>query len=159
MKGSRKEPVILKAKKEIDELSQLFTENLRIKNIDLINSIPENLCIEMDLNHFKIVFRNLISNAIKFTHEGGKITLEGETSDDKTVIRVRDNGVGISEDNVKKIWDYKQHLSTFGTNAEKGTGLGLMLCKEMVEKNEGAIWVESAKNKGTTFNITLPPCR
>lgn len=159
MKGSRKEPVKLKAKKEIDELSQLFNENLNIKNITLINEIPENLCIEMDLNHFKIVFRNLINNAIKFTHEGGKITLEGVMINDKTVIRVRDNGVGISEDNVNKIWDYKEHLSTFGTNAEKGTGLGLMLCKEMVEKNEGTIMVESAKDIGTTFHLTLPPCR
>ena len=159
MKGSKKEPVKVKAKKEIDELSQLFNENLKIKNIAFINSIPENLCIEMDLNHFKIVFRNLISNAIKFTHEGGKITLEGEMLDDKTVIRVKDNGVGISEDNVKKIWDYKEHLSTFGTNAEKGTGLGLMLCKEMVEKNEGTILVESVKDMGTTFHITLQPCR
>ena len=159
MKGSKKEPVKVKAKKEIDELSQLFNENLKIKNIAFINSIPENLCIEMDLNHFKIVFRNLISNAIKFTHEGGKITLEGEMLDDKTVIRVKDNGVGISEDNVKKIWDYKEHLSTFGTNSEKGTGLGLMLCKEMVEKNEGTILVDSVNDMGTTFHITLQPCR
>ncbi|KAA2217141.1 tetratricopeptide repeat protein [Maribacter flavus] len=158
MKGSSMVPRNLLARNEVEDISKIFNENLKNKRIKLINSIPDNLCAKMDLNHFEIVFRNLISNAIKFSHEGGKILIDGEISKDKVLIKVKDNGVGISEDDIKKIWDYKEHLSTFGTNDEKGTGLGLMLCKEMVEKNNGDIWVESVINKGTTFKVSLRPC-
>ncbi|PIB27925.1 tetratricopeptide repeat-containing sensor histidine kinase [Maribacter sp. 4G9] len=159
MKGSRMEPMNVFIKKEIDQITQLFNDNLKSKNITLSNSLNKDLCVLMDLNHFKIVFRNLISNAIKFTHEGGKITIEGEIFEDHLIIQVKDSGVGISPGDIKKIWDYKEHLSTFGTNAEKGTGLGLMLCKEMVEKNKGTIKVESVIDEGTTFHITLPCCK
>ncbi|RRQ48565.1 hypothetical protein DZC72_12785 [Maribacter algicola] len=158
MKGSRIEPMNVLIKKEIDQITQLFNDNLKSKKIILSNSLNIDFCVLMDLNHFKIVFRNLISNAIKFTHEGGKISIEGEIFEEHLIIQVKDSGVGISPYDIKKIWDYKEHLSTFGTNAEKGTGLGLMLCKEMVENNKGSIKVESVIDEGTTFHITLPRC-
>lgn len=159
MKGSRIDPVDIYVKKEIDEINHLFNETLKAKNIVFSNLLDDSFCVKMDVNHFKIVFRNLLSNAIKFTSEGGKISINGAISNDKLLIQVKDSGIGISNKNLKKIWNNQEHLSTFGTNAEKGTGLGLMLCKEMVEKNIGTIAVESRIDVGTTFQLLLPRCK
>ena len=158
MQGARVEPVEIIIKKEIEGIFGLFEENLKNKNITHVNSLDKNLCALADLNHFRIIFRNLISNAIKFTHENGTIQIKGETTHKETVIKVIDNGVGMTKENIEKIWDNKEHVSTFGTLSEKGTGLGLMLCKEMVEKNNGTIHVESEIDSGTSFYIRLPKC-
>ncbi|MEM9143986.1 MAG: ATP-binding protein, partial [Bacteroidota bacterium] len=103
-----------------------------------------------------IVVRNLISNALKFTPENGIITISASEEKNHWEIAVRDNGVGMDQETQKKLFQENDTISTYGTNNEKGTGIGLQLCKEMVERNKGAIWVESFFNKGTTFYFTVP---
>jgi len=105
---------------------------------------------------FSTVFRNLVSNAIKFTRENGNISILTRKKDDFCEISVKDNGVGISGENIQKIFRIDSNHSTLGTIGEKGTGLGLVLCKEFIEKNNGKIWVESVVGKGSQFTFTLP---
>ena len=105
------------------------------------------------------VLRNLITNAIKFTHTGGEIIISTLEKQEELTISVQDNGVGISKDRIEKIFQIDEGYSTPGTNKEKGTGLGLILCKEFVEKHSGKIWVVSNHNSsenGSTFYFTLP---
>ncbi len=109
-----------------------------------------------DSNMLKIIIRNLISNAIKFTHNGGEVTLLAYADNNQATITITDNGVGISENNQEKIWGISNDYSTAGTANEKGTGLGLALCKEFVEKHGGTIWVVSETGKGSKFSFTLP---
>jgi len=102
------------------------------------------------------VLRNLVANAIKFCKYDGKVTVDSEVTEGQVKVTVADNGVGISEENVKKIFSIDKVFTTLGTNKEKGTGLGLLLCKEFVEKNNGTIGVESTLNEGSKFWFTLP---
>ena len=97
--------------------------------------------------------RNLVSNAIKFTPQNGKITIEESNKPGKTVIRVRDTGNGISETDLPKLFVPTLYFTTRGTGGEKGTGLGLVLCKELVDLNDGAIYVESTPGKGSCFYV------
>ncbi len=103
-----------------------------------------------------LVFRNLILNAIKFTKSGGKIVVETKEESDHYVVSVTDNGVGINPDVQKILFEKTSGYSTRGTANEKGTGLGLILCKEFVERNGGKIWLKSEEQKGSTFFFTVP---
>jgi signal transduction histidine kinase len=105
---------------------------------------------------FQTILRNLILNAIKFTNKNDNIEIFAEKKLHKIIISVADNGVGISAENQAKLWDNKKPFSTQGTENEDGTGFGLLLCKEFVEKHDGQIWVKSEKNSGTTFFFTMP---
>jgi signal transduction histidine kinase len=125
------------------------------KKIDLKNNIKEDLNALSDPNMVNLVLRNLMLNAIKFTHQGGIIEVSAEQEGDWVVVSVKDNGVGIAPENLEQIFDKSTHYTTRGTANEKGTGLGLKLCKEFVEKNGGKIWVESELGKGSTFKFTL----
>jgi signal transduction histidine kinase len=100
--------------------------------------------------------RNLVSNAIKYTNEGGKIVINANIDQDVATISVTDDGVGLSKEDQDKLWDISKSFTTYGTANEKGTGLGLLLCKELVEKHDGKIWVESETGKGSCFRFTLP---
>jgi signal transduction histidine kinase len=102
------------------------------------------------------VLQNLISNAIKFTERGGSITVSSRAYDNTVEISVTDTGVGISPEDADKLFRIDQHHSSEGTEEEQGTGLGLVLCKEMIEKHDGRIWVESVLGEGSTFRFTLP---
>jgi signal transduction histidine kinase len=102
------------------------------------------------------VLRNLITNAIKFTKPNGTIIVSSERDDNWIKIKVADNGVGISEENIQKLFRIDSNYSTKGTAEESGTGLGLILCKELVEKQGGKIYVTSKKDSGSTFSFTLP---
>ena len=102
------------------------------------------------------VMRNLISNAVKFTKSGGKITISVAKDQNVMVISVTDTGLGISKESIGKLFHLDQNISTSGTENEKGTGLGLILCKEFVEKHAGSIWVESELEKGSAFYFTIP---
>ena len=104
----------------------------------------------------KTILRNLVSNAVKFTNSGGfiKVTALKETGNVK--ISVSDNGVGIQATRIPQLFEISQILTTTGTASEKGSGLGLILCKELVEKHGGKIWVESEYGKGSNFIFTLP---
>ncbi|MFA6571531.1 MAG: ATP-binding protein [Bacteroidota bacterium] len=127
------------------------------KKIKLINKIPEDLYLLADVNMVNTIFRNLISNAIKFTKIHGKITISSKKENDKFArLFVADDGIGIEPEDLKKLFRIDSNHSTAGTANEKGTGLGLILCKDLVEKNNGKIEVESKVNSGTTFSFTLP---
>jgi signal transduction histidine kinase len=115
----------------------------------------EKTIVYADLNMFKAILRNLISNAIKFTKRNGHIDVYAEVGSQDITIVVSDNGVGIEEKKIPKLWDFAQPMSTVGTAAEKGTGFGLLLCKELVEKHDGTIWVESIAGKGSDFKFTM----
>jgi signal transduction histidine kinase len=102
------------------------------------------------------VFRNLISNAIKFTMQGGEVIISAVEKQNEIIFSVRDTGVGIPKNNIGKLFRIDQNYSTTGTNKEKGTGLGLILCKDFIEKHGGKIWVESEEKIGSTFFFSLP---
>jgi PAS domain S-box-containing protein len=126
------------------------------KNITIKYSATDHLTVFADANMLKTVLRNLTSNAIKFTNSGGTINISAVQTPSTITISVSDNGVGISQDMIAKLFELGQVQSTNGTANEKGTGFGLLLCKEFVEKHNGNIWVESAEGKGTTFTFTIP---
>lgn len=126
------------------------------KNIRIENEIENELLAFADVNMVRTVLRNLISNAIKFSNEGGKISIIGTSMPKFVTLSVVDNGVGISEQRLKEIFTLKTQQSTLGTAKEKGTGLGLNLCKDFVEKNNGKIWAESKSGSGSRFNFILP---
>jgi signal transduction histidine kinase/ligand-binding sensor domain-containing protein len=146
------------------DLAELLRENIKlvenqtikkgIKVFEEFEKTPNFIYIDQDL--INMVIRNLLSNAIKFTRKNGAITVGFCTLENKTKTWVKDNGIGISPDDIEKIFDKKLNFSTPGTNNEKGTGLGLILCKEFVEKHKGEIWVENQQEQGCTFFFTLP---
>ncbi len=138
-----------------ETLSPLILNALQ-KQINLSVEIPAELQCKADKNMFKTVIRNLVSNAIKFTKVQGIITLTTKEIDRKIEIVVTDNGVGIGEENLQKIFNKAQVFSTYGTNNEKGAGLGLMLCKDFIEKHNGTISIESTPNVGTNICIQIP---
>jgi signal transduction histidine kinase/ligand-binding sensor domain-containing protein len=126
------------------------------KNIELTSSVPEKLVVFADRNMIKTILRNLISNAIKFTYKNGKIDVKAIEHDNEVEIAVSDNGIGMTKDTILKLFRIDANLSTRGTENENGTGLGLFLCKEFVEKHGGKIWVESESGKGSVFKLILP---
>jgi PAS domain S-box-containing protein len=126
------------------------------KSISISKELPRNLSVFADKHMLGTIMRNLISNAIKFTHEGGRIVISAEIQPDDIVISVGDNGVGIAKNRIKRLFRIDENESTPGTANEQGTGLGLILCKEFVEKHGGRIWVESKVNMGTTFKFSIP---
>ncbi len=141
----------------INETIVLYDDIAGQKKISInTNILPANAVIFADKTMITTVLRNLISNAVKFTHSGGKITISAQENQNELKISVSDNGVGISKANIQKIFRIEENYTTSGTNKEKGTGLGLILCKEFVEKHEGNIWAESEEGKGLTIYFTLP---
>lgn len=135
--------------------SFLYYSALR-KNILLDARIPDDLRVFADEEMLSTIIRNLISNAIKFTGSGGAVVVSAGLSGNNLQILVADNGIGISPSELTLIFDGKSHYSKQGTDNEKGTGLGLVLCKEFVERHQGRIWVESEVGKGSAFYFTLP---
>ncbi len=105
---------------------------------------------------FNTIMRNLISNAIKFTNIGGEIVVSAKQKQDDLIISVSDNGVGIKKAEIEKLFRIDKSHSTLGTQKEKGTGLGLILCKEFIEKHGGEIWAESEEGKGSEFKFSMP---
>jgi two-component system sensor histidine kinase/response regulator len=139
----------------VDSVTMLFQAALQHKNIKIINDIPVNYRACADFDMVNTIFRNLISNAIKFSPVGELVEVTAEDDGEFLLFSVKDNGVGISEENMSKIFKIDEQLNSVGTAGEKGTGLGLLLCNEMVRKNGGEIWVESIPGNGTTFSFTL----
>jgi signal transduction histidine kinase len=139
---------------EIIALHQASADN---KNIQLVSTISPDSQIYADDNAVKTILRNLVSNALKFTKDGGKVTIAAKPYEDKYIqLTVTDTGVGMPEAVVEKIFRIDTKHSTQGTKGETGTGLGLVLCKEFAEKNGGSISVESIVDLGTTFKVILP---
>src|ERR1035437_4039054 len=134
-----------------NDILKTLNPNADIKNISINYSKVDHLTVFADADMLKTVLRNLASNAIKFTNNGGTISINAIENSSNVTISVSDNGIGISPENLIKLFDISQVLSTKGTAKETGTGLGLLLCKEFVEKHGGKIWVESECGKGSIF--------
>ena len=128
----------------------------KIKNISINYIQTEDLEVHADVNMLKTILRNLISNAIKYTHTNGEITISAEQGLNAVEIMVSDNGVGMNDETRNKLFEIDAHITTLGTADEKGSGLGLILCKEFVEKHGGEIWVNSELGIGSTFIVSLP---
>jgi two-component system sensor histidine kinase/response regulator len=109
-----------------------------------------------DKNMINTVVRNLISNAVKFTPENGKFSIKLSKMDSSVLVTVTDTGIGMPEENVGRLFRVDAHFTREGTAGETGTGLGLILCKEYIDKNNGKIWAESTEGKGSIFYFTVP---
>lgn len=138
------------------EVIDFLTEVSRQKSITITNTIPERLVVQADENMIKTTIRNLLSNAIKFTKSGGQVEIITKSRENEIQVTVTDTGIGISPENTPKLFNIGSSFTTRGTGNEKGTGLGLVLCKEFIEKHGGRIWVESEVGKGSRFYFTLP---
>jgi ligand-binding sensor domain-containing protein/signal transduction histidine kinase len=149
-------PQVFNIHTKITETIELFEGASSKKNIKIEVTTNEEIFIYSDINMFSTVFRNLIANAIKFTHENGTISISAKKKEDFCEVSIKDNGVGITEEDIRKIFRIDSKHKTKGTKGEKGTGLGLILCKEFIEKQHGKIWVESEVGKGSKFSFTLP---
>jgi len=149
-------PVSIKLNEIYNEEFELLSEMAIAKNIQLLSSIPANLEIKADRNMIRTVLRNLISNALKFTHKGGQIEINAVADEKQVEISVSDNGIGMTKSTIDKLFKIDANLSTNGTEDEKGTGLGLFLCKEFIDKHGGKIWVESEAGRGSIFKFILP---
>jgi len=140
----------------IRETIEIYKIYAQEKQISLEFNSSFSTMVFADRNMIKTVLRNLVSNALKYTVPGGKITLGKNDKDNEVDIFVSDNGVGMTPETLEKLFHLDQEYTTRGTANERGTGLGLILCKEFIEKNGGAFCVESEKNIGSTFRFTLP---
>jgi len=136
----------------------LLSELEDSKQITIKNLISENDFIIADIDMILTIFRNLISNAIKFSQNGKSISISSTTNQSEIIISINDEGVGIDPADISKIFNTGEHYTTYGTLGEKGSGLGLLLCKDFVEKLGGKIWVESELGKGSKFKFTMPLC-
>ena len=150
------QPERLKIKRLVDNVASLYEQNLKNKEIEFINSLKPNFFVFADKSMTETIFRNLISNAIKFTYPGGRIIISSEIENEMIIIKIKDSGVGIEQENILKLFRVDAGFSTKGTTEESGTGLGLIICKELAEKQQGKIWVESKKNEGSTFYLSVP---
>ncbi len=141
---------------EILESNQkLFQQNLIDKEIKLVNNCSTNLMVDADRDMIDTVIRNLISNAIKFTHSQGTITLSNEINGGKLTLHVSDTGIGMNEETLNKAFQRNKSIS-YGTNTERGMGLGLLICKEFLEMNNCELQIKSTPGKGSTFSILFP---
>ncbi len=139
----------------VEDVLMLNKGNANNKRIRLNNDIPDGFVVIADFNMFNTILRNLVANAVKFTNFGGKISVAVNVSDEFVEFYVKDNGVGMSEEDCNKLFKIDVHHSEIGTNNEKGTGLGLILCAEFIEKHDGTIRVESELGKGSKFLFTI----
>jgi signal transduction histidine kinase len=141
----------------IEENLLLFTSKAEQKQIIFKRSLGQGMLVYGDQNMIHTVVRNLLSNAMKFTHNGGTIEVLVQPYDEQYVeIAVADTGIGIKQEDLAKLFRIDVQYTNVGTAGETGTGLGLNLCKDLVEKNGGKIWAESEVGKGTTFKFILP---
>ena len=137
------------------EIMNLYKEGANNKKLELINNMNENILIYADKYMIDTIIRNFVSNSIKFTNPGGKIIIKGVINGDNAEVSVTDTGIGISPENQKNLFRIDEQFRRDGTANEKGTGIGLILCKEFAEKNGGVLWVESEEGKGSRFSITV----
>ena len=149
-------PKILNLNSTLKESLMVLNESANNKNIELINNIKDDTTVFADKDMLNIIFRNLVTNSIKFTNQGGEVVVWDSIRNNKVLISVKDTGIGIPEIMLKEIFSLNSMTGRPGTNNEYSTGLGLILCKEFVEKNGGEIFVESTEGNGSTFHFTLP---
>lgn len=145
------------------DLNELIKSNIDIlsnyiesKNIQITNDVKSEFFVFADKDMIRSVLQNLLSNALKFNNEGGYIKIAAAHKYDMAEITISDDGIGMGKDDLRKLFGNSSFHTTYGTAGEKGTGLGLVICKELVEQNKGTITVESELGKGSTFKFTLP---
>lgn len=149
-------PLLINLGKEVNELRILTQGQANRKHIRLITSIPEDLMVKVDLNHFQLILRNLLGNAIKFSHPDSEIVISAGVHGNYVRVNVIDHGVGMTEEVVSSLFKRSTYHTTFGTGGEKGAGLGLSLCFEYANLNHGKLEVSSTLGKGSTFRLYLP---
>ena len=162
LEWSRSQTGNIEFKSDDFNIQQLLLQNRDLlktqaanKGIEISCDCPDAVFVSGHKHSINTVIRNLISNAIKFTPAGGKITLQLQTEEKFARISIADTGVGMAPDTLKKLFRIDTKYSTNGTANEKGTGLGLILCKDFVEKNGGSLSVESTQGKGSVFSFTI----
>jgi len=142
---------------KITESISMIQELADKKEIGIYSEIPTEIMVYADVHMLETVIRNLVSNAIKFTRKGGKITIKAnETSNQGITISITDTGIGLNNELLSKLFELGEETGRRGTDGEATTGLGLIICKEFIEKHGGKIWAESEEGKGSTFKFTLP---
>lgn len=156
MDGLKPKPTITDLAATTQSLIQLMSPNSTAKNVQILNSVPDNTTLLTDPNHLSVILRNLLQNALKFTPTGGHVQVSARTHDDHVRIEVNDTGIGMSEEQITNLFRLNTASSRLGTSLEQGTGLGLVLVKELVDINQGAIQAISQEGKGTSFVVTLP---
>jgi signal transduction histidine kinase len=139
-----------------DEIIMLFSETASQKSINVVKKIPAGFSWKADKDMISTVLRNLVSNALKFSFPDSEVIIETHVLDSELWISVKDSGVGIPPDALEKLFRIDVNYTTHGTQKEVGTGLGLILCKEFIEKHNGEIRVESEEGKGAVFSFSLP---
>lgn len=150
------EPVSIDLFEMVNSILELLRIHAEEKNINLISEVEKSVFIYADKDMINTVLRNLVSNAVKFTKPKGSVIVNADSKDGTVTIRVEDTGVGMSGENVDKLFNLEELHSTKGTKGEKGTGLGLILCKEFLDKSGSKIEVESVIGKGSVFKFELP---
>ena len=160
---SRVQGGIIEYNEENINMKDLVNDNITLlantaeqKNIDLSSNIDDSLFVLFDKNILNTIIRNLVANAVKFTYPGGTVRLYAETIGEKMRFTVEDNGVGIDKSKLNLIFRIDKQMTSLGTSKEKGTGLGLVLCKDLLEKLGGEIWVQSEPGVGSKFYFTIP---
>lgn len=139
----------------ITEAKMILRNNSEEKKIRIVNQVPDDYTCLADRFMHQSIINNLLTNAIKFSHQNSEIHISAIEQDKQIILKIQDFGVGIKPENLAKLFKIDQHLTTLGTNNEKGTGLGLILVKEMIERNQGTISVQSELNQGSVFSVTI----
>jgi signal transduction histidine kinase len=149
-------PQLLSLRTICTDALEVLQSNASAKQINIKSDFSDQITVFADPEMLKTVLRNLVSNAIKFTNTGGIIKINVQQINSIAEIAISDNGVGIKPSELKKLFDISQVISKTGTAEESGTGLGLLICKDFIEKHGGRIWVESESGSGSDFKFTLP---
>jgi signal transduction histidine kinase/Tfp pilus assembly protein PilF len=150
------DPQMFNFSDSLNSCLDLLRYNAKTKDIVITADVEPDIFIYADKNMIKTVVRNFVTNSIKFTGKGGRISIRAEKTDSSFSFFVKDNGVGIKKKDISKLFVIDKHFVTNGTENEKGTGLGLLLCREFIEKHNGNVFVESVSKKGSTFGFTIP---
>ena len=158
LQGIKASPERISLASLLEQKLMVFQQVAEQKSIKLILE-DVNRYVWADPDHLLLVLRNLISNAIKYSYHDGEVLIRSYSKNQQVIIEVIDNGMGMSEEVKAAIFQHDNIMSSTGTANEKGTGLGLKLCKEFIEKNNGQIWIENGEQKGITFCISLPEAK
>ncbi len=149
-------PQTVNLKSLVENTIELLKPAANRKNIKIENNIPENIQVYADQNTISTVIRNLLTNSVKFTREGGTVSISAQKLGNQIEVDISDSGIGIKQEELDKLFRLDAINTTYGTAKEKGTGIGLILCKEFIDKNGGKIWAESEVGKGSHFKFVLP---
>ncbi|MFI1745387.1 tetratricopeptide repeat-containing sensor histidine kinase [Thalassobellus sediminis] len=158
MQSLEPKPTLFDIQEVFEDKVKLIEQRMESKGIELIDHSLRDFAYG-DRSMFEIVVQNLLANALKFCKDGDTITIANHISNGSCIVSIADTGVGISKENIDKLFKNNSSFTTIGTNNEKGTGLGLSICKELIELNNGKIWVESTQGIGSTFYVQLPKSR